>query len=77
MYVHRQEATPSRYYKPIKQVTEFIYLGHKLTFSNNHEATLKQNRPRLGCFSEEQHRIKIQTRTYFGKSKYDALQAQS
>ena len=29
------------YNKPIKQVTEFIYLGHKLTSSNNHEATLK------------------------------------
>ena len=29
------------YDKPIKQVTEFIYLGHKLTSSNNHVATLK------------------------------------
>ena len=29
------------YDKPIKQVTEFIYLGHKLTANNNHEATLK------------------------------------
>ena len=29
------------YGKPIKQVTEFIYLGHKLTSSSNHEATLK------------------------------------
>ena len=29
------------YDKPIKQVTEFIYLGHKLTSSNNHAATLK------------------------------------
>ena len=31
----------SIYGKPIKQVTEFIYLGHKLTSSNNHEAALK------------------------------------
>jgi len=29
------------YNQPIKQVTEFIYLGHKLTSSSNHEATLK------------------------------------
>ena len=29
------------YGQPIKQVTEFIYLGHKLTSSSNHEATLK------------------------------------
>ena len=29
------------YDQPIKQVTEFIYLGHKLTSSSNHEATLK------------------------------------
>ena len=29
------------YGKPIKQVTEFIYLGHKLTASNNHQAALK------------------------------------
>ena len=29
------------YYKPIKQVSEFIYLGHKLTSNNNHEAALK------------------------------------
>ena len=27
------------YDKPIKQVTEFVYLGHKLTSSSNHEAT--------------------------------------
>ena len=33
------------YGKPIKQVTEFVYLGHKLTSSSNHEATLKH---RLG-----------------------------
>jgi len=29
------------YNQPIKQVTEFIYLGHKLTSSNDHEAALK------------------------------------
>ena len=29
------------YGKPIKQVTEFIYLGHKLTAFNNHQAALK------------------------------------
>ena len=29
------------YGKPIKQVTEFVYLGYKLTSSGNHEATLK------------------------------------
>ena len=29
------------YGKPIKQVTEFIYLGHKLTSSSNHEASVK------------------------------------
>ena len=29
------------YGKPIKQVTEFVYLGHKLTSSGNHETTLK------------------------------------
>ena len=29
------------YDQPIKQVIEFIYLGHKLTSSSNHEATLK------------------------------------
>ena len=29
------------YGQPIKQVTEFIYLGHKLTSSNDHEAALK------------------------------------
>ena len=28
------------YDKPIKQVTEFIYLGHKLTANNNYETTL-------------------------------------
>ena len=30
------------YGKLIKQVTEFIYLGHKLTASNNHQAALKR-----------------------------------
>jgi len=29
------------YGKPIKQVTQFIYLGHKLTLSSNQEITLK------------------------------------
>ena len=29
------------YGKALKQVTEFIYLGHKLTSSSNHEATLR------------------------------------
>ena len=42
------------YGKPIKQVTEFIYLGHKLTASNNHQAALK-HRIGLGWAAFQKH----------------------
>ena len=42
------------YNKPIKQVTEFIYLGHKLTCYSNHEATLK-HRIGLGWAAFQKH----------------------
>ena len=44
----------SIYGKPIKQVTQFIYLGHKLTSSSNHETTLK-HRIGLGWAAFQKH----------------------
>ena len=42
------------YNKPIKQVTDFVYLGHKLTSSSNHETTLK-HRIGLGWAAFQRH----------------------
>ena len=44
----------SIYGKPIKQVNQFIYLGHKLTSSSNHETSLK-HRIGLGWAAFQKH----------------------
>ena len=47
--------------KPIKQVTEFVYLGHKLTSSNNHVATLK-HRIGLGWAAVQKNSIVLKSK---------------
>ena len=57
----QDEMNISIYGKPIKQVTNFIYLGHKLTSSSDHEATLK-HRIGLGWAAFQKHSITLKSK---------------
>ncbi len=49
------------YGKPIKQVKEFIYLGHKLSSCNNHEVALK-HRIGLGWAAFAKHETMLKSK---------------
>ena len=50
----QQDLNLTIYGKPIKQVSQFIYLGHKLTSYSNHDTTL-QHRIGLGWVAFQKH----------------------